>query len=85
MTEWLTLYCVKCFEGKDFLKSTAPSKYICKECTKAYEQIEQQSQEEEWVMDVYKLIRYAGIKNAERKVLDCNQPKHENTLERLIQ
>ncbi len=36
-------------------------------------------------MDVYKLIRYAGIKNAERKLLACNQPKYQNTLERLIQ
>ncbi len=44
--EWITLYCIKCFEGKDFLIVAAPSKYICEDCTKAYAQIEQQSQEE---------------------------------------
>ncbi len=36
-------------------------------------------------MNVYKIINWNAQKNAIKQLQECNQPKHENTLERLIE
>lgn len=36
-------------------------------------------------MNTYKVISWAAQKNALKQLQECNQPKHENTLARLIQ
>ncbi len=36
-------------------------------------------------MNEYKVISWTAQKNAIKQLQECNQPKHENTLGRLIQ
>ncbi len=36
-------------------------------------------------MNVYKVFNKDAFKNAQRVMQDCNQPKQENTLARLIE